>query len=179
MGNHYRQYREKYVPRGTRVYVSRDSYVVHFTSRTGYCLACLTGRFASSTVDEQLDELWSVIHGGAMQRKNLRGSSLNDSHARADDIAKLWPRLVEFMTAAKFEGSDEPRAAPTLTIWAQGGVWRCTVRDRAEGLVLWLSDEKLDDLLSLADAFCQDAEGPWRHDEVQNGKSNVRVKHRS
>jgi hypothetical protein len=97
-------------------------------------------------------------------------------HASDDKLLKAYPLLHEWLTTARFEGSDETREAPTLTLWAQGGQWRLSLRDRAEHLVMWLVGDTVLEVLKLAESFCQDETGPWRVDDVSNERHGKRQK---
>ena len=106
-------------------------------------------------------------------RKNLIGGLI---HARDEKLVKLYPMLHEWLTSARFDGSEDPREAPTLTLWAQGGQWRLSLRDRAEHLVMWLGGDTGQEVLKLAESFCQDEEGPWRVDDSSNERNGKRHK---
>jgi hypothetical protein len=112
-----------------------------------------------------------------MKRKDVRPGGPSSSHAGALELNEWWPNLAEFLTAAAWEGCDEVRESPTVTFWAQGGQWRASLRDRAEGLVLWLVADSLNDLLTMADGLCLDSSAHWRHDQKdheRNGKRQVK-----
>jgi len=68
------------------------------------------------------------------------------------------------------------RVARTFTCWAAGGQWKVAVKDRAEGLVLWLSADSLQQLVVLLDAMVLSTEAPWRHDEANHERNGKRVK---
>jgi len=106
-------------------------------------------------------------------RKNLVGGLI---HARDDKLQKAYPALHEWMTSARFDDSEENREAPTLTLWAQGGQWRLSLRDRAEHLVMWLVGDTVLEVLKLAESFCQDEEGPWRVDDPAHERNGKRQK---
>lgn len=97
-------------------------------------------------------------------------------HAEQDKLLKSYPALSEFMTAAVYEDGDEVRESPTVTLWASGGQWKCSVKDRAESLVMWLSAESLADLLRLLEQFVLEPEGPWRHDDMAHERNGKRVR---
>jgi len=111
-----------------------------------------------------------------MKRKDLAKSKSALLHADPEGLSKSFPKLAEFLTAATFEGSKDRRESPTLTIWATAGTWRASVKDRAEGLVLWLSAPHLLELLGMLEDFCLSPEAPWRHDEQGHQREGKRVK---
>jgi len=111
-----------------------------------------------------------------MKRKDLAKSKTSLLHADPQGFAETFPKLSEFMTAATFDGSKERRESPTITFWATSGTWRASVKDRAEGLVLWLSAPNVGELLSMLEDFCLSAEAPWRHDQEGHQRDGKRVK---
>jgi len=111
-----------------------------------------------------------------MKRKDLSKSKSSLLHADPEGLAKSFPKLSEFLTAATFDGSKDRRESPTVTIWATSGTWRASVKDRAEGLVLWLSAPTVLELLGMLEDFCLSAEAPWRHDQDGHQRDGKRVK---
>jgi len=111
-----------------------------------------------------------------MKRKDLSKSKSSLLHADPEGLAKTFPKLSEFLTAATFEGSKDRRESPTITFWATGGTWRVSVKDRAEGLVLWLSAPSVMELLSMLEDFVLSTEAPWRHDDQAHQRDGKRVK---
>lgn len=108
-----------------------------------------------------------------MRRKTLEQLVGIRVHGSPAGLAETHPNMAEFMTAATFEqdGKTEPRESPTLTVWCAGGQWKASVKDRAEGLVMWLSAETWAELLQMVDLFVMEVAAPWRHDEgALNGK---------
>jgi hypothetical protein len=111
-----------------------------------------------------------------MKRKDASNLVGGLVHAKDDQAAKRFPLLHEWLTSARFDDSEDRREAPTLTLWAQGGQWRLSLRDRAEHLVMWLVGDTVLEVLKLAEAFCQDEGGPWRVDDQANPQNGKRVK---
>jgi len=111
-----------------------------------------------------------------MKRKDLSKSRSTLLHADPEGMAKSFPKLSEFLTAAVFDGSKERRESPTITFWATGGTWRASVKDRAEGLVLWLSAPGVGELLAMLEDFVLSPEAPWRHDDNGHERNGKRVK---
>lgn len=114
-----------------------------------------------------------------MLRKDTTTIGAAKLHARPDPLVEHFPDLAEFMTCAVFENDGSRRESPTITIWCAGGQWKASLKDRAEGLVLWLSAETILELLQLTDLFCLSTEGPWRHDDQDHERYKKRVKKES
>lgn len=83
-------------------------------------------------------------------------------------------RFAEWMTATTFDDGAE-RQLPTYTVWCQGGEWKANLRDREEGLCLWLSAPTHLELIKLIDAACQDASYSWRKDAYGDPEKGKRV----
>ena len=108
-----------------------------------------------------------------MKPKDIKKIASAREHADPKDLKVRYPHLAEFFTAALYDGSTAVRESPTVTLWCSGGEWKCSVKDRAEKLVMWLSDTSLLALLTLLEDFCLNTDGPWRHEEqghVRDGK---------
>lgn len=104
----------------------------------------------------------SVVHAGA------------GPAASVDGLAKL-PRLAEWMTSTAYEDGT-PRIVPTMTVWCSNGEWKVNLRDRAEGLCLWLSATSYVELVKMIDLACLDESYPWRRDEFGDPDKGKRVK---
>lgn len=111
-----------------------------------------------------------------MKRKDVARMAGVRLHASPEQLRSTYPNLAEFMTAGFYDGGKEPRQAPTVTIWAGGGLWRASVKDRAESLVLWLSAPEPLELLALLEEFVLSAAAPWRHDDQEHERNGKRVK---
>lgn len=154
------------------MYVTPDHATVVFQTRGGFQYHCLNLPLLSFGPDAQKQEIADAIWGFQAMRKKDRAKTPGAGlHASPDLLRGHYPKLAEWLTSAQYDDRT-PREAPTVTLWASGGQWKMTLKDRAEGLVMWLSAEKLLELLMLAEQFCQEEEGPWRVDDYspQNGK---------
>lgn len=93
--------------------------------------------------------------------------------ASTEGLSKL-PSLAEWMTTTSFEDGT-PRIVPTVTFWCSNGEWKANLRDRAEGLCLWLSAPTWSDLVKMIDLACQDESYPWRRDEFGDPEKGKRA----
>jgi len=98
-----------------------------------------------------------------MKRKDPKAIKALTQHARYGKELASLPDLAQFLTAAQYEGGER-RESPTITVWCQGGQWKASVKDRAEGLVMWLSAESPLELLQMLETFVLADEAPWRYD---------------
>jgi hypothetical protein len=161
---------------GIEVFVLPDEFIVLRTTRYGHTYGGCLLPFTSHPAAAQRLEIARAIWGGcAMKRKDPTSVPGLAYHASPELTKGHYPSLTEFMTTAAFEDGTR-RESPTLTLWAQGGQWKLTLRDRAEALVMWLSAEKLLELLQLAELFCLSGDGPWRIDEYGSPEKGKRQK---
>ena len=165
-----------YHPPGVRVWVTPDWFWLAWFSRSGFCYASSRHEFVSQAGAAQKREVMARVWEGPVKRKsvaNMKGTRL---HADPDKLLKIYPNLQEFLTAAVFEDGVEVREAPTVTMWCAGGLWKVAVKDRAEGLVLWLSESSLAALLDLLEAMVLSEDAPWRHDDQAHERNGKRKK---
>lgn len=111
-----------------------------------------------------------------MKRRNKAECPGLVVHATDKGLADTHPSLAEFMTAAAYENEDGRRESPTVTVWCAGGQWKASIKDRAEGLVMWLSAETWADLWALVEMLVLEDSAPWRHDEQGHERNGKRVK---
>lgn len=172
----FRQWSDRYRPPAVRVWVSSDAAVLLWTARCGHVFSGSVLHFVHSDGDGQRSELWARIHEGPMKRKDRGSCPGLSQHASDKGISDTHPSLAEFMTAASFDGNSERRQAPTVTVWCTSGEWRASVKDRAEGLVMWLTAPTWAELWQMIDLMCLEDSGPWRHDEDSHERNGKRVK---
>lgn len=109
---------------------------------------------------------WPTRMSEKMKRKNIVPKPA-DRHGSIEgcDNAPTW---ADWMTAAAWDDGS-PRQAPSTTFFCLNGQWRCCLRDKAEGLVLWLSGDTFGELCALMEHMVNDAMAPWRKDEYDGG----------
>lgn len=172
----YRRWKDRYLPRGVSVFVTPDRFVLLWATAAGLVYAGKAIAFSTRDGEQQERELWESVWREPMKRKDLKSSLASKLHADTRGLKEAFPNLAEFMTAALFEGSKDRREGPTVTIWANGGQWRASVKDRAEGLVLWLAAPEIGELLTMLEGFVLSSDAPWRHDDQQHERNGKRVK---
>ena len=162
-----------YLPRCVRVYISRCVFTVFWCDRCNRVYAGRLARFRTEGFEAQKAEVMASVWEGPMKRKTLEMLKGVKLHADPGGGLDQYPHMAEFMTSALFESENgmDRRESPTLTIWCAGGQWKASIKDRAEGLVMWLSAETWQQLLQMIDLFVLEPDAPWRHDEgEQKGK---------
>jgi hypothetical protein len=163
----------RYHPPGLAVWITDRAYLCQWTTRLGFVYQSAFRWWRMGPREGRRQQVMDTVWEIQMKRKDKGSMSGVKYHAEPDKLLKAYPNLCEFLTAAAYEEEDGIREAPTLTLWAQSGRWKVSVRDRAEGLVMWLDGQSLLEVLQLLEMFVLEPEGPWRHDvngEVRKGK---------
>lgn len=111
-----------------------------------------------------------------MKKKDLSQLKSLALHASASHLEQHFPNLATFMTTAVFEDTGARRDAPSVTFWCDGGLWKVSVKDKEEGLVLWLNGETVLDVLQTVELFILEPEAPWRHDVFGTPNKGKRLK---
>jgi hypothetical protein len=170
------RYRSRYLPLGVVVFVSRSSFLVYRSTRSGFTLSSIVEDFESDDGDEQEQQVWNAVWRSLMKRPDPASLKAELNHAISPELAKKWACLHEWLTCAQWEDGGGPRQAPTVTIWANAGQWKCCLRDKDRQLVLWLGADKLIQLLDLADGLVLSPDAPWRIDQQDHERNGKRVK---
>lgn len=94
------------------------------------------------------------------------GSSPSQASYDAGQWAKAFPSLVEFLTVSVWDDKS-PRATGTVTIMAEDGVWKASIRDRAQGCYAFISGKTPGDLLAGLEKALVGDSLDWRQDKPQ------------
>lgn len=169
------RWRHRWFPVGLTVYYGHDHYLFHHTAKNGFTIDGALVPSEACEGETHFARVMNYWRARRMKRKDLKSLPGLERHAEPATLESLFPNLAEWMTASTFEGSDEKRESPTVTIWAAGGQWRLSLKDREECLVMWLAAEKLLELLQMADLYVMDGAAPWRHDDARHERNGKRV----
>lgn len=168
------RWRWNYLPRNVAVWLCPDGFLVQWRNCGGFVYASTWRWWRLGKRSDRPQQVMDVVWEGPMKRKALSSIASVRSHAPEDKWLSGFSNLQQFMLDAAFEGEEGRREAPTVTIWAGGGEWKAAVKDRSEGLVMWLSAPSLRELVKLMDTFCLSEDGPWRHDDHQHERNGKR-----
>lgn len=171
-----RRWSWKYLPPGVSVWVTRCCFLVQHATKSGFVYRSVWRRFLSCDGERQKQEVMDTIWEYEMKRKDTGSMAGVTRHADNDKLLDKYPNLQEFLTAAVLEGETDRRESPTVTVWASGGVWKVSVRDRAEQLVMWLQGMTLREVLNQLETFVLDEQAPWRHDDAASERNGKRAK---
>lgn len=169
------EWKYRYLPAGVRCWISREGYTLLWSARNGITYRGRSVGYCWTVTDADSRHIFNTIWESAIKRKTASNGQAYSSHGSDAWLSENFPSLHEFLTAGTFDDEKDRREAPTITFWAQGGQWKCSVRDRAEGLVLWLSGPDLKELMQMLELFVLDDSAPWRHDEAQHPRDKKRV----
>lgn len=154
---------------GIRGWVAQEYVYLTRYTRSGYPLE-------SAVVDTMWadrDGVQALIEGEciAMLRRRAERVVVGDerSSVQPDDWATLHPVLWEHLTAAKWEDGS-PREPSSLMIFAQDGLLKGMLRDKAEGLCLWATARNVGELLSMMETMAGDPATEWRVDRQAPGQ---------
>lgn len=167
------------LPRNSYVWAGPGWIWLECRNRLGWRWLSWFERVSFKSEEEMLCYLTNVMEKAKMKRKVVQDVQRARVHANPMPLAADFPNLAEWMTAATFDGEDTGRAAPSITVFCMSGEWRAALKDKEEGLVMWLSAQTADDLLLLAEQMVCAEGAPWRHDDGPrdgkrvNGKSAI------
>jgi hypothetical protein len=153
------------LPRNSWVWAGKGWIWLECRNKLGWRWLSWFERVSFRSEEELSCYLSNLVERAKMKRKNVQESERVKVHANPMPLAADFPNLAEWMTAASFDGEDGGRAAPSITIFCMSGEWRASLKDKEEGLVMWLSAQTADDLLLLAEQMVSAEGAPWRHDE--------------
>lgn len=106
-------------------------------------------------------------------RTSLRvagSSSMSDAVA-----AESWPLLWSHLTQTAWEDGS-PRVTSSLLLFAGDGSLKIMLRDRSQGLCLWIASPSLSDAFTAIELALGDPNTEWRLDRQVDGDKASRVK---
>ena len=171
-----KRWKWEYHPPGVSVWVTREGFLCQWSTRSGFVYMSRYSAWSSQDGEDQKAEVMHLIWEEDVKRKDVRQLQGVQWHVGEDKLLKDLPNLSEFLRAAAFEGEEGIRDSPTITLWASGGEWKVSVRDRAEQLVMWLSATSLRELAKLLESMVGSPDGPWRHDDHASDRNGKRAK---
>lgn len=117
---------------------------------------------------------WSVQKWGDHVAEFVRKVKASEGVGRQlvvlDDekFKKRYPAIFEHLTLDTLEGS--PRETSTLGVSTELGRWKACLRDRDNGLCLWVSGDTFDGLLGALEGILAKGGGDWREDKYASSK---------
>lgn len=91
------------------------------------------------------------------------------------EFSILYPALYSYLTSTKWSDGS-PRQTSTLSIFADGGVVKCVLKDRELGICLWCACPSFSGLYGVLEALLLDPSAEWRADRQAPGQKASRVK---
>lgn len=87
----------------------------------------------------------------------------------------LYPTLFEHLTQTVW-GDGTVRQTSSLSLFTDGGVVKCVLKDREAGLCLWAASKTFQELFGVVEALLNDPAAEWRADRQLPGQKATRVK---
>lgn len=120
-----------------------------------------------TTRDDWCETIGALTLGAHMKKKDKKHGSGEIRAADDDEFKERYPELFEHLTATCFEGDrSQPRVTSTLLLFAQDGVWKGCLRDRADGTCCWCAAAGALAVLDILEAELRDGTAVWRLDRA-------------
>lgn len=104
------------------------------------------------------------------KRSNPKTAGSTGSSKPVDSLfSSKSPALFEYLTEDKWE-DGKPRPTATLLVFAEQGVFKACVNDRANGVIAWFSDERFQGLLEAVERGLADGTAEWRASKGATGR---------
>jgi len=116
---------------------------------------------------------WVLLYGDVFMPKLsdlLKGAKKATGPAASDpDADNRWPCLVLLLTAT-LDDDGHARETATLTLVAEGGLWKAGVRDRTANASLWRSGSTVMGVFDALEAALEAGTADWRSTEGRSRK---------
>lgn len=105
-----------------------------------------------------------------MKRSGDRLNVVADGQAAEDpEWGERYPLLYEHLTSLTWE-DGKPREVSTLLLFAEHGLWKACLNDRAEGRAVFLADQSIAGLLEALETGLRVGDLDWRIRTRQGGR---------
>lgn len=113
-------------------------------------------------------EVWSfLLWSRAMKRKEKKRGQETQRAAEDPDLRERFPTLYDYLTSLTYDGEDGGvRTVSTLLVFAADDVFKACLRDRDEGVCLWVAGRTFGDLLRVLEDELANDTGVWRLDRA-------------
>lgn len=92
-----------------------------------------------------------------------------------EEWSVLYPTLYAHLTQSKWP-DGEARQPSSLSLWADGPVVKCVLKDKNFGVCLWCACPTFNGLFGVIEALLCDPGAEWRVDRQNPGQKATRVK---
>lgn len=101
----------------------------------------------------------------ALAKPSAAAPSAGANGAVADsEFVVLYPQLAEYVTGTRWDDGTD-RESSSLLIFAEAGLWKCCLNDRALGRKLWATGTTLEGALAVLDSVLVSSGADWRPDK--------------
>lgn len=143
--------------------------------RTGYAF---TGWFIESAVwaDLAYFQKEQLVMGWIKSLRGADGGAPRPSDALDREWLSSWPALHEYLALSTSEDGS-PRRTSTLTLFSDGGTWKCYLNEREYGASLCASGDSIGEAIGALEVMLEGSNPPWRFSD-QPKPENGRAKRR-
>lgn len=144
--------------------ITRERFILVRYANSGHPVGVSSGPWVSPDGQDQKDQLGDEVTR-LMKRRVKEGAPPRAlPHADYGDLLESMPNFAAWMTDAVFE-DGVARKGGWMSVYCAGGMWRATLSDSAEKLILFLSAPTWTELLTLIEHATADPDAPWRPDD--------------
>lgn len=136
---------------------------------------CVAGSFILPVVPGETLHQYEQRGRQMALKRSVQKIEGGDSGAYTLDPAtqKVCPTVFEYLTLEKWDDGS-PRKPSSLSVFAQEGVFKCILRDKDQGLCLWVSSDTLSMLFNALEAALADPETIWRRDRFDGSDQGAK-----
>lgn len=116
-------------------------------------------------------EVWEVLTKQSSASRITAGSRSMSDPVAVDATPRLWA----YLTQSLWEDGT-PRLTSSLLLFEQDGFIKVMLRDRENGLCLWVASPNLSDSFAAVELALSDPTVEWRVDRQAEGQKASRVK---
>lgn len=138
------------------------------SSGASWCCFCYanrrgrTNRRGHSGYRKADRDLIGGLHAVAIDKPgSSNGTSAPARHYSDTQFGRLFPVLAEWLTAERY-ADGTPRETSTITVFADGGLFKVCFTDRGVDRKLWASGDDLLDAFALLEKWLSSGTGEWR-----------------
>lgn len=116
------------------------------------------------TVDSVRKEMYEVLK--RQPRKGAEGES--GLPMDPGEFGTLYPCLWDHLTQERWDDGTA-RKTSSVTVFTDGGVVKCVLKDRDMGVCLWVASSGMDGLFVTLETALNDPTAVWRVDRAEGG----------
>jgi len=100
-----------------------------------------------------------------LKRRQPEEGQSNGGQPNDPDFNQRFPALFEHLTANRYPDGTARRTC-SLSLFSEDGLWKACLNDRDQGLVLFVTEGRLDAILEGLELLLQEEFPPWRKSTI-------------